>query len=80
MKIIKSFVNAAQKKECKVAADLLSLAFTAPPESGEQIFVLAVLKDLVFQWSYGGPHAAFFATKMSLKEYAGQNNWNFKRC
>lgn len=63
------FVKKAQENEIKVAvaADILSLVLlTAPGEWGVDV-VVGTTQRLGIPLGYGGPHAAFFATKDAYK-------------
>jgi glycine dehydrogenase len=65
----KSFVQKAKEKEMKVAvaADILSLVLLTPPgEIGVDI-VVGTTQRFGIPLGYGGPHAAFFATREAFK-------------
>ena len=59
----------AHVKDCKVAvaADLLSLALLTPPGEWGADVVFGTTQRFGIPMGYGGPHAAFFATKEELK-------------
>jgi len=64
-----SFIAKANEKEIKVAvaADILSLAkLTAPGEMGASV-VIGTTQRFGIPMGYGGPHAAYFATKEEYK-------------
>lgn len=64
-----SFITKANEKEIKVAvaADILSLAkLTAPGEMGASV-VIGTTQRFGIPMGYGGPHAAYFATKEEYK-------------
>ena len=65
----KSFVQKARDKEIKVAvaADILSLVLLTPPgEIGVDV-VVGTTQRFGIPLGYGGPHAAFFATREAYK-------------
>ena len=64
------FENAKEKNIFKVvAADLLSLALLTPPEKFGADVVVGSSQRFGVPMGYGGPHAAFFATKEEYKRY-----------
>lgn len=66
---IKSFINKANAAEIKVAvaADILSLVkLEAPGKFGADV-VVGTTQRFGIPMGYGGPHAAFFATKEAYK-------------
>ena len=50
-----------------MVCDLLALARLKPQQNSVLILLLVALKDLEYPMGYGGPHAAFFATKEEFK-------------
>jgi len=65
----RSFVQKAKEKEMKVAvaADILSLVLLTPPgEIGVDV-VVGTTQRFGIPLGYGGPHAAFFATREAFK-------------
>ncbi|WP_437398150.1 aminomethyl-transferring glycine dehydrogenase [Flagellimonas lutimaris] len=64
-----SFVEKAKAKEIKVAvaADILSLVMLTPPGEWEVDAVVGTTQRFGIPLGYGGPHAAFFATKEAYK-------------
>lgn len=63
------FINSAKSKEIKVAvaADILSLVkLTSPGEMGAAV-VVGTTQRFGIPMGYGGPHAAYFATKEEYK-------------
>lgn len=68
---IKSFINQANEARIKVAvaADFLSLVkLEAPGKFGADV-VVGTTQRFGIPMGYGGPHAAFFATKEAYKRY-----------
>ncbi|MBR9854546.1 MAG: aminomethyl-transferring glycine dehydrogenase [Algicola sp.] len=64
-----SFVQKAKDKEIKVAvaADILSLVMLTPPGEWGVDAVVGTTQRFGIPLGYGGPHAAFFATKEEYK-------------
>ncbi|MDO9262188.1 MAG: aminomethyl-transferring glycine dehydrogenase, partial [Flavobacteriaceae bacterium] len=64
-----NFVNKAKENHTKivVAADLLSLALLTPPGEWGADVVVGTTQRFGIPMGYGGPHAAFFATKEEYK-------------
>jgi len=64
-----SFVEKAKAKEIKVAvaADILSLVMLTPPGEWGVDAVVGTTQRFGIPLGYGGPHAAFFATKEAYK-------------
>lgn len=64
-----SFVNNAKEKDIKVAvaADILSLVLLTPPGEFGVDVVVGTSQRFGIPLGYGGPHAAFFATKEEYK-------------
>lgn len=64
-----SFIAKAAEKEIKVAvaADILSLAKLTPPGEMGASVVVGTTQRFGIPMGYGGPHAAFFATKEEYK-------------
>ncbi|MBI9063430.1 MAG: aminomethyl-transferring glycine dehydrogenase [Marinilabiliaceae bacterium] len=65
----RELVEKAQEKSVRVAvaADLLSLAVLTPPGEWGADIVFGTTQRLGIPMGYGGPHAAYFATKEALK-------------
>ncbi|MUH35611.1 glycine dehydrogenase (aminomethyl-transferring) [Zobellia amurskyensis] len=63
------FVSQAKENEIKVAvaADILSLALLTPPGEFGVDVVVGTTQRFGIPLGYGGPHAAFFATKEAYK-------------
>ncbi len=66
-----SFVAAAKKNEVSiaVATDLLSLCLLTPPGEWGADVVVGTSQRLGVPMGFGGPHAAFFATKEDFKRH-----------
>ncbi|MCK0160674.1 aminomethyl-transferring glycine dehydrogenase [Allomuricauda sp. F6463D] len=64
-----SFVEKAKENDIKVAvaADILSLAMLTPPGEWGVDAVVGTTQRFGIPLGYGGPHAAFFATKEAYK-------------
>lgn len=64
-----SFVSNAKAKDIKVAvaADILSLVLLTPPGEFGVDVVVGTTQRFGIPLGYGGPHAAFFATKQEYK-------------
>tara|TARA_R110001583_G_scaffold6136_1_gene31917 strand:+ start:2695 stop:5550 length:2856 start_codon:yes stop_codon:yes gene_type:complete len=64
-----SFVEKAKEREIKVAvaADILSLVLLTPPGEFGADVVVGTTQRFGIPLGYGGPHAAFFATKETYK-------------
>jgi glycine dehydrogenase len=65
----KAFITKATENEIKVAvaADILSLVKLTPPGEMGAAIVLGTTQRFGIPLGYGGPHAAFFATKAEYK-------------
>lgn len=65
----RSFVENANKVEARiaVAADLLSLSVLTPPGEWGADVVVGTTQRFGIPMGYGGPHAAYYATKESYK-------------
>ena len=65
----KEFVSNAHKANALVAfgADLLSLALLTPPGEWEADIVFGTTQRFGIPMGFGGPHAAYFATKEAFK-------------
>jgi glycine dehydrogenase len=64
-----NFVSKAKEKDIKVAvaADILSLVLLTPPGEFGADVVVGTTQRFGIPLGYGGPHAAFFATKEAYK-------------
>lgn len=67
----KSFVAACAEKEIQVAvaADLMSLALLTPPGEWGAAVVVGTSQRFGIPMGFGGPHAAYFATKEDYKRF-----------
>ena len=78
-----SLVKTAHEKEIfvSVAADLLSLSILTPPGEWDADIVFGSAQRFGVPMGYGGPHAAFFASKDVFKRTLPRSYYrHFQRC
>ena len=76
---LEELISNANSKDIKVAvcADLLSLTLLEAPGKFGADVVVGTSQRFGIPMGYGGPHAAFFATKEAYKREIPENYWSF---